>query len=186
MKTTRYRFEQAVQEVKSNTTDWLKDELRSVLESKKDFTRKADYIGFSILSIDAKVLSLDEEIKELQSLKKNLKSAKEIALTTGAEIFAEYGVEKLEGAGISSITLTKSSTKVKQHLEILNEDALIQAGLYIKVLDTDAIIKAYEGLGSDSDEELVRQYSTLAAEQIVIASKLKVNKRRATTKEVLS
>ena len=186
MKTTRYRFEQMVQEVKVDTTDWLRDEFKAILESEKDFTRKCDYIGFSILSIDAKVLLLDEEIKELQSLKKSLKSAKEIALTTGAEIFAEYGIEKLEGAGVSSITLTKSSTKIKQHLEVLNEDVLIQAGFYIKVLDEDAVVNAYEGHGSDGDRELVREHSALISETIITDAKLRVNKRRTSTKEVLS
>ena len=73
MKTTRYRFEQAVQEVKEDTTGWLIDEYKAILESDKDFTRKADYIGFSIASIDDKVTSIDEEIKELQELKKRLK-----------------------------------------------------------------------------------------------------------------
>ena len=33
MKTTRYRFEQVVQEVKEENTDWLRDEFRAVLES---------------------------------------------------------------------------------------------------------------------------------------------------------
>jgi hypothetical protein len=184
MKTTRYRFEQAVQEVKSDTTAWLKDEFKAVLESDKDFTRKADYIGFSILSIDVKVSSLDEEIKELQQLKKNLKSAKEIALTTGAKVLQEYGIEKIEGAGISSITLTKPSTKVKQQLEVLNEDQLIQAGFYKKTLDEDALIKAYEGHGSDSDKVLVRQFSNLDAEIITTEPKLKINKRRTNTKGI--
>ena len=107
MKTTRYRFEQAVQEVQTDTIDLLKDEFKSILESNKDFTRKADYIGFSIVSLDAKVASLDEEIKELQQLKKSLKSAKEITLITGAKVFEEYGIDKIEGAGISSITMSK-------------------------------------------------------------------------------
>lgn len=122
MKTTRYKFEQAVQEVKEDTKEWLRDEFKSILESEKDYTRKCDYIGFSIASIDDKVASLDEEIKELQHLKQKLKSAKEIALTIGAELFQDYGIDKLEGAGISSITLTKESTKSKTTLEILDEE----------------------------------------------------------------
>ena len=41
MKTTRYKFEQAVQEVKPESINWLKDEFKAILESTKDFTRKA-------------------------------------------------------------------------------------------------------------------------------------------------
>jgi peptidoglycan hydrolase CwlO-like protein len=74
MKTTRYQFEQTVQNTTANTVEWLKEEFRSILESDKDYTKKADYIGFSVLSIDQRIQSLDEEIKELQQLKKQLKS----------------------------------------------------------------------------------------------------------------
>jgi len=180
MKTTRYRFEQAVQEVKQDTTEWLKDEFKSILESDKDFTRKADYIGFSIISIDSKIASIDEEIKELQQLKKNLKSARDIALTTGAEVFAEYGVDKLEGAGISSITLSKETTKTTKTLKVSNQEALINLG-YSKVivtLDEEAIKSALE---AGTDEELTK-YTQLTVEETPTPAKLKINKRRATTK----
>ncbi len=66
MKTTRYRFEQTVQSATDKTKEWLKEELRAILESDKDYTRKCDYIGLSVLSIDKRLQSIDEEIKELQ------------------------------------------------------------------------------------------------------------------------
>ena len=178
MKTTRYRFEQAVQEVKEDTTSWLKDEFKSILESDKDFTRKADYIGFSIAGIDSKVASIDEEIKELQELKKQLKSAKEIALTTGAEVFSEYGVEKIEGAGISSITVTKASTKSKTTLQILNEEALIKLGYFTLSLDEDAVM---EVLSMSQDLENLSEYARLDTEETTSAAKLKINKRRGSS-----
>ena len=71
MKTTRYNFEKALQEAKKSNETWLKEEFKSILESDKYYTRKADYIGFSILSIDDKVASIDEEINELKQLKQN-------------------------------------------------------------------------------------------------------------------
>ena len=178
MKTTRYKFEAAIQAVSEDKTEWLIGEFKSVLESDKDFTRKCDYIGYSIASIDSKVASLDEEIKELQQLKKNLKSAKDIALTTGAKVFTEYGIDKLEGAGISSITLTKPSTKIKEILEVKDEEALIGAGFYKQVLDEEAVIQA---INSDPDSLAymnVEQYASLNLEEITTASKLKINKRR--------
>ncbi len=180
MKTTRYRFEQAVQEVKTDTTQWLIDEFKAILESDKDFTRKADYIGFSILSIDSKVTSIDEEIKELQQLKKNLKSAKDIALKTGAEVFQSYGIDKLEGAGISSITLSKELTKISKTLEVINQQALIDLG-YSKVivtLDEEAIKDALEA-GTD---ELLNKYTQLTVQETTTPAKLKINKRRAVAK----
>jgi len=185
VKTTRYRFEQAVQEVKEDTTKWLIEEFKAILTSDKDFTRKADYIGFSIASLDSKVASLDEEIKELQALKKSLKSAKDITLTTGAKVFLEYGIDKIEGAGISSITLTKSSTKTKSVLSITNHAALIEAGFYKKVVDEEACIKAYEGLGSESDKKLVSACINLSVEELITPPKLKVNKRRASVNNII-
>ena len=184
MKTTRYKFEQVIQEVKEDTTEWLTEELRAILVSEKDFTRKCDYIGFSIASLDSKVASLDEEIKELQALKKSLKAAKDITLTTGAKVFSEYGIDKIEGAGISSITVTNPTTKVKQNLEIFNHDELIAAGFYKKVLDEEAVIKAYEGLGSNGDRDLVQSHSKITIHNIITEAKLKINKRRATNKTV--
>jgi hypothetical protein len=178
MKTTRYRFEQAVQEVKADTTSWLRDEFKAILESNKDFTRKADYIGFSIASIDDKVASIDEEIKDLQELKKNLKSAKEIALITGAEVFEEYGVDKLEGAGISSITVTKSTTKFKTSLCVINEEALIKLGYFTVSVDEQAVIEA---LSTQEDIENVIGYARLDTVETISTAKLKVNKRRGSS-----
>ena len=177
MKTMRYRFEQAVQEVNEETTEWLIAEFKSILESDKGFTRKCDYIGFSLASIDSKVASIDEEIKELQELKKKLKLAKNIALRIGAEVFGEYGIDKLEGAGISSITVTKPTSKQKYNLEILDADALIAAGYCKTTVDEDAVLQAYHL--ENSNLEKVLPYSKLTLENIITVSKLKINKRRS-------
>lgn len=178
MITTRTRFQSALEAVTEDTKSWLIDEFKTILEAEKDYTRKADYIGFSIAHMDAKIQSLDEEIKELQNLKKKLKLAKDTALTIGAEVFGNYGIEKLEGAGISSITVTKPSTTVKTNLKIIDEEALISAGFYKKVLDTDAVIAAHL---SDSDSiayMTVQEYSSYEQEEVTTLAKLKVNKRR--------
>ena len=179
MKTTRYRFQTAIESVNEDTTSWLKDEFKTILESEKDFTRKCDYIGFSIANIDSKVASLDEEIKELQSLKKKLKEAKDIALTIGAEVFNEYGIDKIEGAGISSITITKSTSKQSHHLEILDEEVLIDAGFYKKVLDEDAVLQAYE-----AQDPLALKYCSLSVEEIQTPAKLRINKRKGVNNSI--
>ena len=176
MKTTRYKFEQSVQEVKEETKSWLTDEFKAILESDKDFTRKADYIGFSILSIDAKVASIDEEVKELQALKKKLKSAKDIALQTGAGVFKEYGIDKLEGAGISSITINKPTSTSKIRLTIHNEDKLIEAGFYKKIIDDKAILDFYN---SGKCLDTINANCSIEILKDVKPTKLKINKRRS-------
>ena len=174
MQTTRYKFQKAVESAKADSTQWLKDEFKSVLESDKDFTRKCDYIGFSIAGIDSKVAAIDEEIKELQQIRQKLKAAKEIALTSGAEVFSSYGIEKIEGAGISSITVTKPTKKRKEKFEVLDPDILIAAGYTKTVLDEDAVRKAY-----DDGDENVQQYCELSVIETTTPAKLKINKRRS-------
>lgn len=178
MKTTRYRFEQSVQEVKEETKSWLIDEFKGILESDKDYTRKCDYIGFSISNIDSKVASIDEEIKELQALKKNLKSAKDISLEVGAKVFAEYGIDKLEGAGISSITINKPAPTSKIKLIVHNEYKLIEAGFYRKVIDEAAVLDFYN---SGKCLDTINANCSIEILRDVKAPKLKINKRRGTT-----
>ena len=181
MKTTRYKFEQAVQEVKEDTTEWLTDEFKAILESDKDFTRKADYIGLSILSIDAKVASLDEEIKELQQLKKNLKSAKDTALSVGAKVFTSYGITKLEGASISSISVTPQKTKEVKSLEVLNYDDLVQKGYFYLALDEEALIK---DLDTTQGRLSLAGSAVMSISTTTVESKLRVNKRKHKTEKL--
>ena len=175
MKTTRYKFEQAVQEVKEQNVEWLKEEYIAILESDKDYTRKADYIGLSIASIDEKAASLDEEIKELQQLKLKLKLSKELALRVGAEVFTQYGIEKLEGASISSLTLTPVKTKELKNLEVYNENELIKRGYYKLTLDEEEVIKELETL--EGKYELLG-IASLVTKEVQTIAKLKINKRR--------
>jgi hypothetical protein len=120
-------------------------------------------------------MGLDEEIKELQELKKGLKQAKEIALEIGAEVLNEYGIEKLEGTGVSSITLTEPSVSSKLKLNVLNHEALISEGYYKKVVDEEAVLNMLFG----ADER--KRLEAFCNVDLVLTkkpSKLKVNKRR--------
>ena len=93
-------------------------------------------------------------------------------------MFNAYGIDRLEGAGISSITVTKPGSKTKDVLEIQNEDALIDAGFYKKILDTAAVQEALESDKDSIGYMTAKEYSSLSAEEITTPSKLKVNKRR--------
>lgn len=183
MKTTRYRFEETVQSATAKTKEWLKGELRAILESDKDYTRKCDYIGFSVLSIDKRIESIDEEIKELQELIKSLnKAAKDIVLETGAEVFIEYGIDKLDGGGISSITFTGATTSDKTKLIIENREALIEAGFFKKVVDEEMVLHYYT---SDKYANIIQENSSLEVISIPRPAKIKVNKRRTVNNTTL-
>jgi len=183
MKTQRYRFEREIEQVKKESKAWLREEFKAILESDKHYTRKADYIGFSIASIDDKVKSIDEEIKELQQLKKNLKEAKEIAQEVGAEVFAEYGVQKLEGIGISSITINEMKEKTKEILLISNEDKLIELGYFKKVLDEEKVKDAL--LDADNRQKILA-YADIKISKEIIPAKLRINKKRGVNKTDIS
>ncbi len=175
MKTERYRFETTVQSTTEQSKEWLKEELRAILESDKDHTRKCDYIGLSVLSIDKRIQSIDEEIKEIQELKKQLKTAKELVLTTGAEVFIEYGIDKLDGAGISSITYTGATTSDKTKLIIEDREALIEAGFYKKVLDEEMLRDLYH---TSQHKDIIQTHTRLEVTSTPKPAKIKINKRR--------
>ena len=107
-------------------------------------------------------------------MKKRLKEAKEVALTIGAEVLADYGINKLEGAGISSITVTESKDKTDLELIIHDEDALMEMGYYFKVLDSARVIEEF----TKADErERLRPYCDVTVNTVTTPSKLKINKR---------
>ena len=174
--TNRYALERDIESASENNVQWLKERFKEVLESNKESTRKCDYLGYSILGIDAKVQLLEDEIKELRFIKDKLKCAKELALEIGAELFSEYGIAKLEGAGISSITLYQPLQSPKLSLTITNEMALIEAGFVKRVVDTEAIKEAYL---SGQYLELIHACCEIELHVSTSSKRLKINKRRA-------
>jgi len=174
--THRYTLERDIESASESNVHWLKERFKEVLESDKDASRKCDYLGYSILGIDSKVQLLEDEIKELRFIKDKLKSAKELALEVGAELFSEYGINKLEGAGISSITLYQPLQSPKLSLTITNEMALIEAGFVKRVVDTEAIKEAYLG---GQYLELIHACCEIELHASTSPKRLKINKRRA-------
>ncbi len=174
--TNRYALERDIESVTPNSRSWLKERFKEVLESDKDASRKCDYLGYSIINIDAKVHLLEEEIKELRHLKEHLTSAKALALEVGAELFSEYGINKLEGAGISSITVYQALHAPKLTITVNNEAALIKAGFVKEVVDIAAIKEAYE---SGQYRKLIEEHCAITFEVKEEPKRLKINKRRS-------
>ena len=174
--TNRYQLERDIESVTSNNLQWLKERFKEVLESDKDASRKCDYLGYSILNLDAKLSLLEEEIKELRVLKEHLTHAKSLALEVGAELFSEYGINKLEGAGISSITVYQPLHAPKLTITVNNEQALIKAGFVKEVVDVVAIKEAYE---SGQYKKLIEEYCLVSYDVKEEVKRLKINKRRS-------
>lgn len=106
MKMTNYRLQTEMENIKPDKQEWFKDYVRQVLESNKPYHAKADYLGLSIQEIQNKIDYLTADIHEMSVLKKSLTSAKTLALIATAEVLEEYGVDRLDGTSISSITIT--------------------------------------------------------------------------------
>ena len=174
-KLQRFSFERKVEDTNINNKQYLENEYKLILESNKPYQNKCDYIGHSIIAIDDKINLLDNEIKQLQDYKKKLKSAKNIALEVGAIVFKQYGISKIEGAAISSITTTTGVKMQKAVVNITNEQALIEQGFYKKVVDEKKVQAAY---ANNEYKELILKYANIDYTTKITPSKLKINKRR--------
>lgn len=176
MQMKKYRLQTEMENLKVNNQEWFKDYLRGVLESDKSYFEKADYIAYSINQVQNKIDYISNEIKELQTIKKNLTNAKEIALETTAIILAEYGIDKLEGATISSITITPESSKSKDVVTIKDDNAVMGLGFVSFSVDMEAVEKAIASKeGVDELQEFI-EVNTLTT---TTPAKIKINNKRS-------
>ena len=175
MKVTNYRLQTEMENIKEDNQEWFKNYVRQVLESNKPYYTKADYLGLSIQEIQNKIDYLAEDIKEMSALKKNLSLAKATALEATAAVLAEYGIDRLDGTSISSITITPKKTKLTETFEIINSEALIKLGYYSVVVDEQAVKDAMLIVeGMDEIDEFVKVGITTEE----IPARIKVNARR--------
>jgi hypothetical protein len=175
MKMTNYRLQTEIENINTDKTEWFKNYVRQVLESDKPYHAKADYIGLSIKELDNKIAYIADDIKELQTLKKNLTLAKTTALEATAEVLAEYGIDRLDGTVISSITIAPPKTKLKETFKIIDSDALIQLGYCEVVVDEDAVKEAMSTLEGMNE---IDKYVEVGIAKEEFPAKIKVNARR--------
>ncbi len=175
MKMTNYRLQTEIENINTDKTEWFKNYVRQVLESDKPYYVKADYIGLSIKELDNKIAYVSDDIKELQALKKNLTLAKTTALEATAEVLSEYGIDRLDGTAISSITIIPSKTKVKDTLNIINSDELIKLGYFRVVIDEQSVKEAMSTLDGMNE---IDKFVEVGVVKENIPAKIKVNFRR--------
>jgi hypothetical protein len=176
MKTTNYRLLTEIQNIKSDNPEWFKNYVRQVLESDKPYYAKADYIGLSIQEIQNKIDYLSEDIREMTALKKSLMEAKTVALEATASVLSEYGIDRLDGAMLSSITITPKKTKLTETFKIIDEQALIQLGYCSVVVDEKAVREAMATLEGMNE---VDQYIEVGITSEEIPARIKVNARHS-------
>ncbi|MDF1875206.1 hypothetical protein JHD48_05635 [Sulfurimonas sp. SAG-AH-194-I05] len=173
---TNYRLQTEIENIKTDKQEWFKNYVRQVLESTKPYHAKADYLGLSIKEIDNKISYISDDIKELQALKKNLTTAKQTALEATAEVLAEYGIDRLDGTAISSITITPKKTKLKETFKITDADALIKLGFYSVVVDEQSVKDAMLTVDGMNEIDAFVEVGVVSED---VPAKIKVNAKRS-------
>jgi uncharacterized small protein (DUF1192 family) len=174
MKTTDYRLVIEMQNLKEDKQEWFKNYVRQVLESNKPYHAKADYLGLSIQEIDNKISYLTDDIKEMSALKKSLSDAKTVALEAIATVLSEYGIDRLDGTVISSITITPKKTKLSEMFKIIDEQALIKLGYCCAVVDEQSVREAMSTLEGMNEVDAYVEVGVITEE---IPARLRVNTR---------
>lgn len=174
MKTTNYRLLSEIQNIKADNPEWFKNYVRQILESDKPYYAKADYIGLSIQELQNKIDYLSEEIKEMSALKKSLTEAKALALEATASVLGEYGIDRLDGAMLSSITITPQKTKLTETFKITDEQALIQLGYCSVIVDEKGVREAMMSLEGMNE---VDPYVEVGVSSEIVPARLRVNTR---------
>ena len=178
MKLVNYQLQTQMESVKQEATQFLKEYLQSILEDKtKAYYQKADYVGLSLNELSNKIDTLSEDIKELQRLKKRLSTALDISKEVTATILLQNGIDRIEGTIISSITLTKESTKEKISMQIINKEELLKRGFVKYELDTDALQTAL--LQDTNLQKELKPFVELAITKETTPAKAKVNLKRS-------
>ena len=176
MKTQNYRLQNEIEHLTSTSQkEWFKDYMKDVLESGKPYYVKSDYIALSFLELDNKLEYLTDEIKTLTLLKKKLTEAKKIGLEIAAETLTEYGINKMEGTAISSLTISPKKTKYNNDIRIKDPSKVMELGFVNFTVDMKAVEKALQV--QDQFEELDTYVDVTVIEEI-IPPRLKINKKR--------
>lgn len=173
-KTTDYRLQSEMERFNPANPEWFKHYVRQILESDKPYYAKADYIGLSIQEIQNKIDYLSEDIREMSAMKKSLTEAKALALEATASVLAEYGIDRLDGAMISSITITPSKTKLTETFKIIDPQALIQLGYCSVVVDEQSVKDAMSTLEGMNEVDAYVEVGVITEN---VPARLRVNTR---------
>lgn len=178
MEIKKYRLQSEMESLKVGKEEWFKDYIRGVLESDKLVFAKTDYISYSINQLSNQISYVNDEIKELQNLKKNLTDAKELAMQLTASVLHDYGIDKLEGTTVSSITITPQKVKTSKVITIKDEQAVLGLGYVSFSPDYKAIEQAIETKSENELSELM-QFIDVNTLTVTTPEKIKINNKRA-------
>lgn len=161
--------------------EWFYGTIVSILENENlSYFAKTDRIASAMMNIDTKIEYIKEQTRLLQHMKKQLELSRIKAKEQVAKALDSFGIDKLEGIQISSITIAPAAESSKTRVHILNEDALIKAGFFTVVLDEKAV---EEALYSADQRHEVEAYVDTSVETKEKPATIRINKRKSLTPE---
>jgi len=177
MKTTNYRLQTEIEHLGPlGQKQWFKNYLKQVLESNKPYYQKSDYIALSFMELDNKISYLSNEIKTLKALKDKLTEAKTLGLEIAAKTLGEYGIDKMEGTAISSLTIAPSKIKTKETIRIKDPNKVMELG-YVNFTVDEKSVK--EALKHKEMFEQLDPYIEVSIDEETVPARLKINKKRS-------
>jgi hypothetical protein len=178
MKSTNFKLLNQIEYLSPDkSTDYFSEYIKSIIEdSSRAVYKRVDYIGISLQEAKSRIDALAQDISELQQYKKRLSQSLEMAKEIIANTLVSNGInDRLDGSIISSLTLTKSSTKTKQSIEIVDEDKVMQMGHIMP--DLESIKKALE---TKEGSKSLEKYLNIQTTTVATPQKVKVNTKRTT------
>lgn len=178
MKLVNYQLQTQIECLKDlKSSKFFKEYLQSILEdTSKPYHQRADYIGLSLNEIKSKIDCLSKDITELQNLKKKLNNALEIAKELTAQIFEENGIDRMDGNKVSSLTLTKASSKEKNIVSIKDEQKVMNLGYVSFSVDLQGVEEAVK---TEKGLEELKNLVDITPLTISTPAKIKVNSKKA-------
>ena len=178
MKTTNYRLQTEIEHLTpASQKEWFKDHLKAILECNEPHFAKCDHIALSFIELDHKIAYLTDEIKALTALKKKLQQAKTLGLEITAQTLQAYGIDKIEGTAVSSLTVAPPKTKIKEMFHITNPEKVMELG-YVKFEVDEESVK--EAMHHTEMFAALDPYVEVSYQEEEVPARLKINKRRST------
>jgi|GEM_PF-786743 len=183
VKTTKYRLDTELERLSTPGQEvWFKEHLQQVLQSDKPYYAKADTIARAFWELNGKIDYIAQEIQSLNALKKRLKEARAKGLQIAAQLLSSYGIDRLEGVAVSSLSVTPSREKIEEKMCIEDPEKVMALGYVAFHVDEEAVKRA---LREDPDEaEALRPFVRIERTVQKYPAKLRINRRRLQSQTV--
>jgi uncharacterized protein YeeX (DUF496 family) len=177
MKLINYELQKQMENLSElKSKDFFKDYIQSILEDeKKPYYQKCDYVGLSLHELKLKIDNLSTNIKDLQALKKKLSNALEIAKELTAEVLVNNGIDRVDGNIISSLTLSKETSKTSDVVTIKDPNAVMGLGYVNFSVDVKAV---EEAIKTKDGRIQLDNFIEVIPMTVVTPAKVKVNAKK--------